>query len=321
MLEPQPQRFRLGVTDLRLQLANHVRHILKRLLETPLLIGWLVIGTLLTPFVAGLEALAGAILNLLLMAFWVVLIRHLTPNSPAPVKIRRPRIELWVALGWLAVSFALVMTYHGLINLGPLMVFQSETIPVFVRTTAGGALPEWVVGPLVNAAQNTVTDLLPVIALFLALGYGATGMGLRLRYPKLILALLGVSILFGAPFRLGFFSGQPVLQVLLLYIIEIFRNGFHEELFFRGFLLPRLEPYLGGLNAIVVSAWLFQVIHIPSHIVQDGASVPAAILSSFVTAFPSGLIWGYLYYRTRSVIPGLLWHASFFTLGISLFGY
>lgn len=268
----------------------------------------------------GLDELGLSLINLIGLAFWTVLIRWMTPHPPSGDPIRRPKLEVWVAFGWFAVSFLVSLSFHKLVNLGPISGLLHQMIPISTRAVIGGAFPEWATGSLVNAVQNTVTDLIPLALIGFALGYTPRTLGFTLRYPRLILALLGVSILFAAPVGMGVWNGDPIGQVLMLYVIKLFINGLHEEFFFRGFLLPRLEPFVGGLNAIALSAWFFNAVHIPSHIAQDGWSVLVAVLDSFSTAFPSGLIWGYLYYRTRSVIPGALWHASWITLGVGLMG-
>ncbi len=68
------------------------------------------------------------------------------------------------------------------------------------------------------------------------------------------------------------------------------------------------------MNALVLSAVFFNAIHVPIEM-YHGASPWAALLGVFSTAYPSGLIWGYLYLRTRSIVPGTLWHAANVNLG------
>jgi membrane protease YdiL (CAAX protease family) len=103
--------------------------------------------------------------------------------------------------------------------------------------------------------------------------------------------------------------------VLVLYGIGILVNALPEELFFRGLLLPRLERAFGdSLNALVVSALLFNALHVPIEI-SRGVSPLMALLGILSIGYPSGLIWGYVYLRTRSIVPGALWHAANGQLG------
>jgi uncharacterized protein len=95
-------------------------------------------------------------------------------------------------------------------------------------------------------------------------------------------------------------------------------NAFPEELFFRGFLLPRLEKVLQNpLNALVLSAFIFNAMHLPIQM-MNGTPLSEALLHIFSIGYPSGLIWGYLYLRTRSILPGTFWHAANGLLGYLL---
>jgi len=98
-------------------------------------------------------------------------------------------------------------------------------------------------------------------------------------------------------------------------------NGIPEEFIFRGVVFDRLLVLLRGpAVALVLSSVLFNAFHIPSDLAQ-AASVPwwqvvvAAMLNPNITA--SGLIWGYLCYRTRSIWPGVLWHTTGTVFGIT----
>lgn len=101
---------------------------------------------------------------------------------------------------------------------------------------------------------------------------------------------------------------HPFLETLALFGLQMLINGLPEELFCRGFLLPRLERVLKNpVNALVLTSILFNALHIPKN-VAEGHSLPMALLGCLSAAFPSGLLWGYLYQRTRSIVPGVLLH-------------
>lgn len=109
---------------------------------------------------------------------------------------------------------------------------------------------------------------------------------------------------------------QPFYQTISTFIIMMFVNGLPEELFCRGFLLPRLEAVLNNsVTSLVLVAILFNTLHIPSELTR-GMSIYQALLTSFSIVYPSGLIWGYLYLKTRSIVPGVIWHTSNTILGI-----
>lgn len=143
-------------------------------------------------------------------------------------------------------------------------------------------------------------------------------MGFIFTNLPLILVLLGVTIILGLPFKILF--QQPFYKIILTFFIEIFGIDLPEELIFRGYLLPHLEGVLkNSINALVITAILFNMFHIPSEL-ASGMSVYQSLLSSFSIVYPSGLIWGYLYLKTRSIVPGIIWHASVSVLGMIFLG-
>ncbi|ADL07447.1 Abortive infection protein [Thermosediminibacter oceani DSM 16646] len=164
-----------------------------------------------------------------------------------------------------------------------------------------------------NAITVTILITIPIILIYLLMGYKLREMGFNRGYWKLTFVLMALSVL------LGIYEGFKISDYKLLiavYLIHIFINGLPEELFYRGFLLPRLEVILkNSLNALVISSIIFSASHVPSMVIQYNYSLWHALLDVFSFEQPTGLIWGYLYLRTRSVIPGMLWHASVGILG------
>jgi membrane protease YdiL (CAAX protease family) len=75
-----------------------------------------------------------------------------------------------------------------------------------------------------------------------------------------------------------------------------------EEVFFRGFVFAGLAKRYGWRVGAVGSSFLFALIHFQ----------PLAILPIFVL----GLIFAYLYYRSRSIWPAVLMHVATNALGL-----
>jgi membrane protease YdiL (CAAX protease family) len=75
-----------------------------------------------------------------------------------------------------------------------------------------------------------------------------------------------------------------------------------EEIIFRGMITKLLLKEYRPAKAILISALIFGIIHLN----------PAQILGAFV----AGLLFGWLYYKTRSVIPGIILH--FINNGLSV---
>ena len=77
-----------------------------------------------------------------------------------------------------------------------------------------------------------------------------------------------------------------------------------EELFFRGYCQSRLEEDFGGASAVVIAALFFVFSHGQYH--------QASILSvaTMVCLVPVALGIGYVYLRTRSLVPSIALHAA-----------
>lgn len=75
-----------------------------------------------------------------------------------------------------------------------------------------------------------------------------------------------------------------------------------EEFYFRGYLMGALQETVRPAAAIVVSALLFGAFHV---IATSALSTERFLPSTFM-----GLILGWICYRTNSVLPGMLLHAT-----------
>ncbi|KXG77386.1 hypothetical protein AN618_11140 [Fervidicola ferrireducens] len=147
-------------------------------------------------------------------------------------------------------------------------------------------------------------------------------MGFSVRYLRLTFILLGLSVLLGIYGGLyKYFNHKMLLYKMISFVFGTFVNGLPEELFCRGFLLPRLEIILkNSLNALVISDIIFTALHIPSIVIKGNYSLLYVFLNVVSFTHPTGLIWGYLYLRTRSIIPGMIWHTSVGKLGTIFLG-
>ena len=89
-------------------------------------------------------------------------------------------------------------------------------------------------------------------------------------------------------------EGETIFFVLYLGVIA----PICEELVFRGLMLTSLKDYLPKWVGIVACALCFGVIHYPSPIAM------------FVT-FGFGILLGFIFYQTKSLIPCILAHMTF----------
>lgn len=252
--------------------------------------------------------------NIVLLGIYAVYIRWMTPNIRSAAQIKHPRLELALALSLFGlILFIQFLDFDVWTILPWYSLVRGFFIEVYLRVESLGSIADWARNDVYSAVTSTIKQLIPTLLIFWLLGYHRADMGFARPHWKLTAVLVGVTAVFGL--ITGILLRVPLVQMLDLYLIGILINALPEELFFRGLLLPRLEKFFANpLNALVVSALLFNAIHIPI-VMSNGATPLTALQGIFSIGYPSGLIWGYLYLRTRSIIPGMFWHAANGVLG------
>lgn len=288
-------------------------HFWTRLKETPLLLGWLAAGLLVTLLLEGWVGLGLGLINLVILGLYVLLIRRMTAGKPVSQsgKLVWPQLALGLAL--FALLMAVQLLDFGVWTIQPWQGWVRSLFSSVHRWVFSSNLPQWAQPAVFNAVSSTIKQLFPTLMVLFLFGIFREVVGLARPHWRLTAVLVGITAV------LGLFTGvllrAPQGQTLALYGIGIFINALPEELFFRGRLLSRLEKVFSNpLNALVISALLFNAIHVPLEI-SNGASPLTAALGIFRIEYPTGLLWGYLYLRTRSILPGMFWHAANGRLG------
>ncbi|MHB1133509.1 MAG: CPBP family intramembrane glutamic endopeptidase [Chloroflexota bacterium] len=308
--------------------AGAARHLAGALWSSRLLLAYVVLG-LLAGLEQGGEGLLPALVNhLILLPAYVLLIYLWTRGAATAAQTLRsaaPRSgSRWRDLGLAGALLAL--------NTAVVVSFWADGPPVLLMDWArAGLLGAGWVRELANVAANgfsqTLFVLLPALALALLVfrlrpwqvGLAPRGLGLGL-----VLVASGIAIAGLLQLGLGrstplFRSPELVPLALALFGAQLFVNGLPEEFIFRGGILSRLLAQLRNPHhALVLVSVLFVAAHIPSQLAGGGE----LSLWTFwpAGAQPTGLVWGYLYYRTRSIWPGALWHASNYTLAVLFLG-
>jgi membrane protease YdiL (CAAX protease family) len=79
----------------------------------------------------------------------------------------------------------------------------------------------------------------------------------------------------------------------------------HEEFFFRGYAQRRLEVEFGGPAAIVIGAAFFTLQHLDDYLYRlDTRNIVELLCMAF-----DAIVLGYVYWRTRSLVPCIIVHA------------
>jgi len=83
--------------------------------------------------------------------------------------------------------------------------------------------------------------------------------------------------------------------------------GLAEEIPFRGFLLQKFEEYLSFWKANCLTAFLFMAIHFPSYIFHNNSNM----LIEGIGVFAWGLVFGFIFNKTKSLLPCIISHSMY----------
>jgi membrane protease YdiL (CAAX protease family) len=106
-------------------------------------------------------------------------------------------------------------------------------------------------------------------------------------------------------------AGYPAATILALLLAAAISAGVVEEVAFRGYLQRMIEPRHGATVAIAVSSLAFAFAHW-----RWGAPDPRQWLAFTPAYFACGIGLGALAYFSRSIVPGILAHATIDAIGL-----
>ena len=118
-----------------------------------------------------------------------------------------------------------------------------------------------------------------------------------------------ITLPFPAPMMILLFSSITFIMAPILNIIP----SLGEEIGWRGFLLPNLEP-LGKTRAMIFSGMIWALWHTPMILILGfgyGSQAWPGVLLHFVTVTGLGIWMGYIWFKTRSTILAGFIHAVF----------
>lgn len=309
----------IKIVNLKKDIILTVKHLFKRLLESPVLLIWIIIGIISALILGGFSTFLSNIINIILLAMYAVIIKLMTDKVPAKSipKIKHPRLELLSGILlyiFMFIEIAVLWKQVNIPYIGSAINNFELAIKNNVYKLGEIGISQLNINHIYSISMYLAITLVPVIILFILWGYNFKNMGFVFCNLPLILVLVLIDVLLGLPNKIIF--KQPINIIITTYVATIFSNALSEELCDRGFLLPRLEAVLKNpINALVISAILFNISHIPSFL-GKGISMYSTLFFCFSFSCPTGLIFGYLFLKTRSIVPSVLLHASNTTLGI-----
>lgn len=106
-----------------------------------------------------------------------------------------------------------------------------------------------------------------------------------------------------------------LFSLITFFVSPIFNliPSLGEEIGWRGFLLPNLEP-LGKIKAMIISGMIWALWHTPLIVILGftyGAQIWPGVLLHFVLVTSLGIWMGYIWFKTRSTILAAFIHAVF----------
>ncbi len=135
-------------------------------------------------------------------------------------------------------------------------------------------------------------------------------------HPRLVIIGIITALLMYGLFYVGFqvtranpvfsqgvgqvYSFKSTTPSLLIGILLIFPISPSEEVYWRGLIQRRFAERLGAWPGFVTASAAYSLVHLPT-------LNPPLIL----TALIGGLVWGFLYKKTGSLIPGISSHVLF----------
>lgn len=203
-------------------------------------------------------------------------------RSLPPLQLRKPRLELFVALILVAVwiFYRIGEYWHWYI------------IPTFGLNNSCGPISET---PLPKMIEMF---LLPIIFM-LILRYSFSQMGFNWDKFSWLAALLPILVLIG--YGLTNHKPQPFAISSACFF---FGAGLPEEFLFRAFLQTRLEAILRRpLWAVWLASFIFGLSHVPIDLAGNLNHWQGALLTAFTYQMTVGFALGYAYLRTRNVLP------------------
>lgn len=213
-------------------------------------------------------------------------------------------VDLVLVLGLILFGIAAITVVTGLI-VGADVHLRSDLTPLVLPTTVAAYAVVYLALKLVLGSRYGQ----PV---FRSLGWQRSSFNLAVAAGGgallgLSLSLLGTALhtpKVKSPFEN---LGATPLSFAMLALTAIVLAPVFEELFFRGFLQPLLSRTAGAVAGILITAALFGGLHAPEY--------SWAWQYAFCVSL-AGVVFGYLRYRTNSIIPCTVMHGCFNALSV-----
>lgn len=131
---------------------------------------------------------------------------------------------------------------------------------------------------------------------------------LGLTVPNEKRGLYALYLFIGVALPIVFFESTEEFVFGLLEQVAFI--GFAEEFFFRGYMMTRFCAWLGNLKGLLLNALVFSLTHAIFVASRYGLEYPLLLAQSSLQTFAGGMLLGYVFLRSRSILPGSILHTS-----------
>jgi len=223
-----------------------------------------------------------------------------TVSTRSGVGKRLQGVAPWLALvlfvlmgGELVIAYVeSLLGVHGLADMTP----QALLAIGAARYAAGLCLALFGVYAILQAPPSSIGLRLPKVA---GLALGVAGGVATSLIVTLLVRELRLQSSYNLQYEHYILSHATGLIAAALFLVFLVFGPIVEEIVFRGIVMGGLINVTNGVVAVVVSAVIFAGIHAAGGVAQ------------ITGAFTLGLVLGWLYLRTRSIVPSSVAHIIF----------
>lgn len=147
---------------------------------------------------------------------------------------------------------------------------------------------------------------LPLIITYKIEKKDVKSLGLAIKREKYVPYLIYAAMGFIFP---AFFVGFN-MDLVIEFIEQIVYIGLAEEFFHRGYLMNRFCRWLGNWKGLFLSTLLFSLGHMISRLTEGGFGYIGPASQAALQAFFGGLIFGYIFLRSKNIWPSAIIHVS-----------
>jgi membrane protease YdiL (CAAX protease family) len=129
----------------------------------------------------------------------------------------------------------------------------------------------------------------------------------------ILITLLSAIFIYGRIHLVGE-SSENILtyrsNILISLLIQLVSVGLPEELYYRGYLMTRYCRWLGETRGLLLSCFIFGMVHVVSRISHFGFEYYLSAILIGIKTFLTGMVFGVQYKITKSIAPPVFTHIA-----------